>query len=263
MQNKFFKYFFGFILLLLIFVSFTISKTFLFITSIFFIIIAMIEYRNMFKTKNIYPHLFIPEIFGILSAYLFIFNPLNYTGIIFLLIFSFIISFLITIIKNKKPYFEVSMSTILAVIFIFCGLFILKIPEISDKISSLKLLLIYFTAVLSGDYFASKIGPLYKQYLLAHEISPNKTVLGSIINILSACIVCLFLINDISIYKCLLSGIIISVFSQIGDLTVSTLKRELGLKHSGNLFCDYGGIFDRMDAFLFSAPAFFYFMTII
>ena len=49
-----------------------------------------------------------------------------------------------------------------------------------------------------------------------------------------------------------------SLCSQIGDLAISTIKRDLGLKHSGGFFLNYGGILDRVDAFIFSAPAAFY-----
>jgi phosphatidate cytidylyltransferase len=55
----------------------------------------------------------------------------------------------------------------------------------------------------------------------------------------------------------------ISIFAQIGDLTISSLKRDLGVKHSGSLFLEYGGVLDRMDAFIFSAPALYYILYLI
>ena len=262
MFHKILKYIFGFFLLGLILTAFSLSKTVLFLVSIFFIIIAMNEYRNMFKTKGIYPHVILPEFTGSLLAYLFIFYPyyIEKTPFILpLLFFSIILSFIFTVILNKKPYIETSMSTISAILFIFSGLYIIKLPYLTAPEASLKLLLTYFAAVLAGDYFASKIGPKYKKLLLAHEISPDKTVLGAFINLISACTVCLILKDIMPIGRCLLLGAVISIFSQFGDLTISTIKRELGLKHSGNLFCDYGGIFDRMDAFIFSAPMVYYF----
>lgn len=262
MFHKILKYILGFILLGLILSAFNLSKTVLFFVSVFFIIIAMNEYRNMFKTKGIYPHVILIEFTGSLFAYLFIFYPyyIEKTPFILpLLLFSIILSFIFTVMLNKKPYIETSMSTISAILFIFSGLYIIKIPYLTTPEFSFKLLLTYFIAVLIGDYSASIIGPKYKKFLLASEISPNKTVLGAFVNLISACTVCLILKDIMPIYKCILLGAVISIFSQFGDLTISLIKRELGLKHSGNLFCDYGGIFDRIDAFIFSAPMVYYF----
>lgn len=121
------------------------------------------------------------------------------------------------------------------------------------------MILTYFCAVLFGDFVASKIGPKFTKKL-APEISPNKTIGGAIANLVIACLVCLSLkiFIDFSILKCILLGTTISVFSQLGDLTISSFKRDLGVKHSGTMFLDYGGILDRMDAFIFSAPAAYY-----
>jgi phosphatidate cytidylyltransferase len=111
---------------------------------------------------------------------------------------------------------------------------------------------------------ASKIGPRFNKKL-ASEISPNKTIGGAIINWITTCIVCLSLkyFINYAILDCLILGTIISTFAQIGDLTISSFKRDLGIKHSGTMFLEYGGILDRMDAFIFSAPAAYYVLYLI
>ena len=76
MISKFFRYAVGFLLLILILASFYFSKIALFFTSVFFIIIAMNEYRKMFKEKAINVIAAIPEIIGIFISSIFI--SINY-----------------------------------------------------------------------------------------------------------------------------------------------------------------------------------------
>ncbi len=271
MKNKYARYILGFFLLGLIFVSLFLSKTALFVVSIFFIIIAMREYRNMFKEKNIFPHKFLPEIFAIACTFVFSFSNIlnddNFHNFITPFLIAFIVtSFLITILKNKKPYVYTSLSTIAAGLFILCGLYIIKIANFcQSEYYSISLIFIYFAAVLSGDWAASILGPKYKKILLAKEISPNKTLFGAFVNLFVSCLISLSLtkISGFNVIQCLIFGCVVSIFSQIGDLTISCFKREAGLKHSGNLFYDYGGVLDRMDSFIFSAPAVYYLLYLL
>lgn len=267
MKLKIFRYILGISLLVLILASFYFSRTAVFIVSIFFIIIAMKEYRSMLKLKEIHPHKIIPETIGIICACIFTFyNNIQFHYLITpILLAGIILSFIFTVIRNKKPYLMTSFSSMAGFLLIFCGLYIIKLTYYFEENHSWYLILIYFFAVLSGDYSASIFGPKFKKKYIAPEISPNKTLAGCISNFIFSCLFCLLLkfFIGFSIPVCIGLGITISIFAQLGDLTVSTFKRDLGIKHSGNLFLDYGGILDRMDAFIFSAPAAYYYLFII
>ncbi len=259
MKNKYLRYILGFILLGLVILSFY-NYWALLLFSLFFIIISMIEYRNMFKSKEIYPHKVIPELTGFIMAYCFIENY----SVLPVFIIGCIFSFILTVIRNKKPYILTSLSTITAIFFILCGLYIIKLVSNTN----IYFVLVYFAAVLAGDFAASKVGLLNGKTQPKHiapEISPNKTLKGSIANLIITCMISLFFIVVIkmNIYQCLIAGIVISFFSQLGDLTVSSIKRDMEIKHSGTLFMDYGGIWDRIDAFIFSAPALYFILHII
>ena len=262
MNSKFCRYCFGFLLLLLILSAFYFEETLLmFALSILLIILSIREYREMFEQKEIYIHKFLPETISILFALIFCFPISEYTHNLItpFTVIGIIITFFITIIKNKKPHIMTSIATILSFLFVFCGLYVIKITYQFDYEEYILIIPTYFCAVLFGDFVASKIGPKFTKKL-APEISPNKTIGGAIANLVIACLVCLSLkiFIDFSILKCILLGTTISVFSQLGDLTISSFKRDLSVKHSGTMFLDYGGILDRMDAFIFSAPAAYY-----
>lgn len=265
MNNKYLRYILGFLMLALILFAFLTSQLILFVVSVSFIIIATIEYRKMFKEKDIHVHKFLPEIIGIMLAFVFSFSTdiSSHHLVTPILLFGIILSYIITVIRNKKPYIISSLAAIGAILFIFCGLYIIKLTYFYEHISSFYLIAVYFATVLIGDWSALIVGKLLKNTKhIAIEISPDKTIAGAAANLIFSCLTSLLLMIflEFNVYQCLGFGIVTSIFAQFGDLTISSFKRDLGLKHSGTLFLEYGGILDRMDSFLFSAPAVYYYL---
>ena len=265
-NSKYLRYLLGFVLLYLILCSFYFEELILmFIISVLLIILSIREYRNMFKQKEIYIHKLLPEIVSIFFAFIFCFPVSEYSHnyITPVTVIGIIMAFVITVIRNKKPYILTSLATIMAFLLVFCGLYVIKITYQFNYNESIYIIFAYFVAVLMGDFIASIVGSKFTKKL-APEVSPNKTIGGAVASLISACLVCLslkFFIN-FPILKCLLFGLVISVFAQFGDLAISSLKRDLDIKHSGTMFLEYGGILDRMDAFIFSAPIAYYFLIL-
>ncbi|MDC1067811.1 phosphatidate cytidylyltransferase [Candidatus Kapabacteria bacterium] len=99
-------------------------------------------------------------------------------------------------------------------------------------------------------------GKSFGRRKLAKDISPNKTIEGTISGFIGLLIIALPL--SILIFDDIKVGIILSIsggiFGQIGDLFESKIKREFNVKDSSNLIPGHGGILDRIDSLLFSAP---------
>ena len=60
-----------------------------------------------------------------------------------------------------------------------------------------------------------------------------------------------------------LVGFVLSILSQIGDLSASSIKRTMGIKDFGNLIPGHGGMLDRIDSIIFIAPFAYYLLTLI
>lgn len=107
----------------------------------------------------------------------------------------------------------------------------------------------------SGAYF---VGRAMGKKKLWPEISPNKTIEGSIGGIVCAWIVALLFAVLSSIettfFQLFVMSTLISIFGQIGDLVESAFKRYYGVKDSGNLLPGHGGILDRLDSLIFVLP---------
>jgi phosphatidate cytidylyltransferase len=124
-------------------------------------------------------------------------------------------------------------------------------------------LLVLVLTVWSLDTFAYLTGRLFPRGHMAPHISPNKTWSGAVGGTLAAVIVCSALVWATGQHPLggAALGLLIAVAAQAGDLTESMLKRAAGVKDSGTLIPGHGGILDRIDSFLFAAPAVFLALT--
>jgi len=110
----------------------------------------------------------------------------------------------------------------------------------------------------SGAYFA---GRFFGRHLLFPSLSPKKTVEGGLGGLLLTVLVVApvaYLLLDFGLPKSLLIGAVVSVASQAGDLFESSLKRILDVKDLGTFLPGHGGVLDRVDSLLFTAPAVYY-----
>ncbi|MBK8737291.1 MAG: phosphatidate cytidylyltransferase [Saprospiraceae bacterium] len=111
----------------------------------------------------------------------------------------------------------------------------------------------------SNDVFAYFVGRKFGKTPLAPEISPKKTIEGSIGGLVGAILtgICLnlyFLNEPVSLLFIIIFGIFIWAFGTVGDLFESKLKRLVQIKDSGNILPGHGGFLDRFDSFLFIIP---------
>ncbi|HBU68930.1 MAG TPA: hypothetical protein DEE98_00935 [Elusimicrobia bacterium] len=128
---------------------------------------------------------------------------------------------------------------------------------------SLFLVLLIWT-LDTGAYF---VGRKFGRNRLSESISPKKTVEGAIGGVITAVVVGLicrliFLKHIFSIPETIIISVAISIVSQFSDLAESLIKRDAGLKDSSDLLPGHGGMLDRFDSFLFTAPLFYYYLVV-
>lgn len=120
--------------------------------------------------------------------------------------------------------------------------------------------------VWATDTGAYLIGRRFGRHLLAPQVSPKKTIEGSLGGIAFSIMVAIIywrLHGEILLVTYLLMAIIVGVSAQIGDLFESALKRSAGVKDSGTLIPGHGGILDRFDSLIFAIPLVYYGVTLI
>ena len=95
------------------------------------------------------------------------------------------------------------------------------------------------------------------------KISPNKTLAGLVGGVATTTLAAAVLgplMTPLSIPMAMLAGLIIGISGFCGDVVMSAIKRDIGVKDSGTLLPGHGGILDRLDSLIFTAPVFFHFI---
>jgi phosphatidate cytidylyltransferase len=121
--------------------------------------------------------------------------------------------------------------------------------------------------VFLGDTGAFYAGHVWGKHKLYPMVSPAKTLEGSVgglaLSLFFAMGYGTLLMPFVSIWVCLALATVLNILGQLGDLFESLLKRSTGVKDSGNCLPGHGGIMDRIDGVLFSAPALYVYVKYI
>lgn len=132
--------------------------------------------------------------------------------------------------------------------------------------TALILTFLVMACIWAADIGAYFMGKIFGRTKLS-AISPKKTVEGAIFGLLGSLIVAELGAWYFDFPGWRWSGIIlgslIGVTSLLGDLTESMMKRDAGVKDSGQLIPGHGGILDRTDSYVFTAPLVYYFVTLL
>jgi phosphatidate cytidylyltransferase len=126
--------------------------------------------------------------------------------------------------------------------------------------------LLAFACICAADIGAYVVGRFFGKTPLS-SISPKKTVEGAVFGMGASILVGLIGSTILGWAASPLSGgalgTLIGISSLLGDLTESLMKRDAGVKDSGQLIPGHGGILDRTDSYVFTAPIVYYFVTLL
>ena len=106
-------------------------------------------------------------------------------------------------------------------------------------------------------------GKMLGSHKIIPKVSPNKTWEGFLGGVATTTALAVFLsswLTPMAWTVAAVAGLLISVAGFIGDVTISALKRDIGLKDSGSMLPGHGGILDRIDSLTYTAPLFFHFI---
>ena len=175
-----------------------------------------------------------------------------------ILALSLIVIAVITLFKFSKELYYDNGKLIFIVIYTALPFgFALGLPKFSSVDNTFTLEVFFlFILIWSSDTFAYFTGKFFGKHKMAPKISPKKTWEGFAGGVVLTLIVGFFVEKYFPELRgnWMVVGVLVAVFGPLGDLVESQLKRNFGVKDSGNIIPGHGGILDRLDSFIICAP---------
>ncbi len=125
------------------------------------------------------------------------------------------------------------------------------------------LLLLLLVLTQSNDVAQFMWGKSFGRHKITPRVSPNKTWEGFLGGLGTTTLLATLLgplMTMLDFPRAAMAGLIVGVTGLLGDLNISALKRDLGVKDSGATLPGHGGVLDRIDSLIFTAPVFFHFI---
>jgi len=175
---------------------------------------------------------------------------------------------LISLFKDSEgQLLEVSyrcISTFYLSLFLSSLVLIREFPFTSGYLTGGKFIAVIFLGVWFLDTFAYFSGRMFGKHPLFPRISPKKTIEGSIGGVCGSVIIVaaahFVFFPELSMMNTIISGVIIGVCGQLGDLIESFFKRKTGIKDSSAILPGHGGVLDRFDSLIFVSPFMYFYI---
>lgn len=190
---------------------------------------------------------------------------------IFIPVFMFTWIPFILVLKGHTQDIALSMSVLpthlmLTVFSVSHLAYLLSLPALDGfEVGGRGLLLYVVFLTEMNDVFQFTWGKLLGRHKIIEKVSPNKTwegFVGGMLCTLAAALILRFL-TPFSPLTAAVCGLLIACAGFVGDIIVSAIKRDFGLKDTGTMIKGHGGVLDRIDSLAISAPFFFYYVYLI
>ena len=231
--------------------------------------LALKEYLSMIPTRRADRRVLFWAYLAIPLQYYWVSQEWYGMFIIFIPVFIFLLLPLRMITIGETKNFLQAAGTLhwglMMLVFSISHIAYLLVLPASDTFQTGGVGLVLFLVFLTQFNDVSQFiwGKLFGKRKIVPKVSPNKTWGGFLGGVLTTTVLSVLLaqfLTPLSVEMALIAGLIISVGGFVGDVTISAVKRDIGVKDSGSLLPGHGGILDRIDSLTYTAPLFFHFI---
>ena len=146
----------------------------------------------------------------------------------------------------------------------YLGMIAVVPMQYNPKGGCLGLLFYILVLTVANDFIQMFCGKALGKHKIIPKVSPNKTwegFIGGVIGTTILSVVMAYFLTPFTLLQSVFGGAVLAIFGFFGDVTMSAIKRDLGVKDTSTLIPGHGGILDRLDSLLFTAPLFFHYFA--
>lgn len=249
---------------LALFLNYTVSLLFFGFLSF----LALKEYLSLIPTRSADRRVLLWAYLAILLQYLWIYIGWYGMFLIFIPIYMFLFLPMRMVLIGETEGFLNAIGTLhwglmLTVYAISHLSYLLLLSPVGGSVAGGTGLLVFLVLLTEVNDIAQYVfGKVLGRHKVIPKVSPGKTVeglLGGLVVTTGLAIALAPWLTPFSLLHATCLGLLLGLAGFIGDVTISALKRDLGIKDSGTLLPGHGGILDRIDSLTYTAPLFFHF----
>ncbi|NCJ04940.1 phosphatidate cytidylyltransferase [Synechococcales cyanobacterium C] len=256
------------VIVVLFAIALTLSRTSALVFFAFLSFLALKEYLSLIPTRRADRRVLFWAYLAVIIQYYWIAINWYVMFLIFVPVYMFLFLPMRMVILGETQGFLKAIGALhwgmmLTVFSLGHIAYLLMLPFSGNPVAGGAGLLLYLVFLTEINDIAQYIwGKSCGRHKVLPQVSPNKTWEGLLGGILTTTLMAVLLAPWLTPFQplhALAIGLLISWAGFIGDVTISALKRDLGVKDSGNLIPGHGGILDRIDSLTYTAPLFFHF----
>ncbi|HHF7348335.1 TPA: phosphatidate cytidylyltransferase [Legionella feeleii] len=256
------------VMVLLLIAALSINPMTMIVFFMFVSYLALKEYFTIIPTRRVDRRVIFIAYLSIPCQYLWVAMQWYGMFVIFVPIYMFLIIPMRMVMLQKTEGFLKASGTLhwglmLTVYCISHIAYLGVLPAGNDwRNEGISLVIFLISLTQFNDVSQYVCGKLFGHKKIIPAISPNKTRAGFLGGVITTSLLAILLSPFLTPFTWaggLFSGLLIAISGFLGDLTMSAVKRDLGIKDTGQLLPGHGGILDRLDSIIFTAPLFFHF----
>lgn len=264
MKELLIRTFSGILYIVLILVTLFYNELLFTLVIFIFSAIALYEFQKLIDYKSPIPFLFLILLFVGFNANAL--NMLLINGLLFLALLANF-SLIYWLFRSKKRSFNTFEKSFFSFFYMVSScFFIIALLRLDLELGS-KIIFFVFLMIWINDTFAYLTGGLIGKNQLKQTVSPNKTwegfFGGAFFCLLTSVLIHQNSTIEFPLWSFIIVGLMIPFLATTGDLIQSKFKRAANVKDSGKLIPGHGGLYDRMDSIIFTAPFIHCFILIL
>jgi phosphatidate cytidylyltransferase len=227
--------------------------------TVFVAVIAMYGFKEYAKASGLYRERgFVIVVLGTIAAINVAAYLQRYDFFMAISMWAVIALVIVPVLLNRTELMLqwLALSIVAVTLYAF---FLAHLSWLYQSSVGLGYLLFVLVATPLNDVFAFIFGKALGKRRWTN-LSPNKTVEGSVLALVATVVLAFvqapFAFPHLPPWGVLLAGLIIGIGGQLGDLMMALLKRNIGIKDWGHLLPGHGGLTDRLNSYMITAPAF-------